>query len=379
MAKITYLLGAGASYYACPILEKQAEMMIRVANNEIGRLHLYCRDGSENTRLPNYTSIIDLNQHNENEYKILFYMGYFGEKAKEYGTIDTYARKLFLNNENIEYRLLKMSVSVFFDLWENFYHKHFFVFEENYFNKIDNRYKSLFSVLLDNNNGKISLNNDFKFITWNYDLQLEEAFRLFLGDNNSIKDFDFINSNYLKFKKDINSTNNDIFHLNGHRGFFREVLQNSEKEFSLNYAGNLDDYWKYLTNLYQATFTGNAKFDNYINYAWEHNLNDAFFQQISKILSETDVLVIIGYSFPAFNRKIDQFMLSKLNKNKVKKIIYQDPNAEEQLISNLFEYPQDFRKKIEIFNSDKSLKQFHLPNDYFIVQKSKGPSVSYVV
>lgn len=374
MAKITYLLGAGASYYACPILEKQAEMMIKLAYNEINRLGFDFDKNKESRIEFNFINQEYINNFPNNEYKILWHIGYFGVKAREYGTIDTYARKLYLNNELKEYKLLKMCVSVFFDLWENFYYKKL---KDTKYSKIDNRYKSLFSVLLDNENNKIKLNNDFKFITWNYDLQLEETFKLFLGNNN-VKDFDFIDTNFLKFRKDINSTNNDIFHLNGHRGFFKDVIGNSEKEFVLNNSEDIDDYWKYLNNLYSATISGIAKFDNYINYAWEHiSLNDSFFQKIANVLAETEVLVIIGYSFPAFNRKIDQFLFSNLNKEKIKKIIYQDPNASKDFIENILERPSFFSKKIIEITQEKDLKQFHLPNNFFITQKSIRTIYSY--
>ncbi len=197
MAKITYLLGAGASYNACPILENQAEMMIEVASKEISRLNIMrASDGvwmNYDFKDKKY-----LNISNKNEYQILWYIGYFGEKAKEFGTIDTYAKKLNLNQEWNEYKLLKMSVSIFFDLWENFYYQQFYISEGNYFNKIDNRYKSLFSVLLNENNGNIELNSDFKFLTWNYDLQLEETLNLFLRDKNDLHNVDKL----LKFKSD---------------------------------------------------------------------------------------------------------------------------------------------------------------------------------
>ncbi|MFP9097986.1 hypothetical protein ACLI09_02935 [Flavobacterium sp. RHBU_24] len=35
MAKITYYLGAGASFYSCPILNEQAEMMMALAQYEL--------------------------------------------------------------------------------------------------------------------------------------------------------------------------------------------------------------------------------------------------------------------------------------------------------------------------------------------------------
>lgn len=372
MTKITYLLGAGASYNACPILEKQAEMMVSVASAEITRL----RFNADNPVNIDFNNKTHLNNHPNSEYKILWYMGYFGIKAKEYNTIDTYAKKLYLNKEEEEeYKLLKMTVSIFFDLWENFYHKKFKLNNDEFYNKNDNRYKSLFSVLLDNENNTIKLNSNFKFITWNYDLQLEETFRLFVGDI-AKKDLDYIDLNNFKFKKDNKSINNDVFHLNGHRGYFKEILENNEKEVILNYSNNIDLYWDYLQNIFPSTFSNNVKFDYYINYAWEHDLNnDSFFKKIVDVLNETEILIIIGYSFPAFNRKIDQFLLSKLNTNKLKKIVYQDPNATEQMISNLFEKPLNLKNKIEIINNKKSMNQFHMPNDYFIIQKEnlKGP------
>ncbi len=41
MAKITYYLGAGASYHAYPILDKQAQMMIQLARMELQKTGSY--------------------------------------------------------------------------------------------------------------------------------------------------------------------------------------------------------------------------------------------------------------------------------------------------------------------------------------------------
>ena len=154
MAKIIYYLGAGASYYACPILERQAELMIEVANFEIKE---YTKKQNEvgELKFKEYNFIIDEknNLDDNNKLQILWHIGHYGKKAIEYNTIDTYARKLFLNNEFDELNLLKLSVSVFFDLFENFKDR----YRSLNFQSIDNRYKSLFSILLEKNSG-ISLN-----------------------------------------------------------------------------------------------------------------------------------------------------------------------------------------------------------------------------
>lgn len=372
MAKITYLLGAGASYNSCPILEKQAEMMLKVAETELIELTRK-DDGSGAIKSTIYNFSIEEKDTlpNDNQLKILWHIGYFGNKAKEYNTIDTYARKLFLNDEITELNLLKMSVSVFFDLWENFYESRYQNLSEVKYQKIDNRYKSTFSILLNKDNG-IKLNNNFKFISWNYDLQIESAFKMFL--KNEENDFNKINQ-YFKFKETQNDSDiNDIFHLNGHRGFFKDkTSKGEEKEFILKILNRFEDYWNNIDWLFESTEKGSANCNNFIKYAWEHNLNDNFFKKISNVMNETEVLIIIGYSFPAFNREIDQYLFSKILPNKIKKIVYQDPNGSVQLIENLFEVPNLLKNKIEVISEPKSLNQFHLPNDHFITQKKLGP------
>ncbi len=111
-----------------------------------------------------------------------------------------------------------------------------------------------------------------------------------------------------------------------------------------------------------------ANFNKYVKYAWEHDLNSDWFQQISTVMKETEILVVIGYSFPPFNREIDQELFSKLNPNKIKKIVYQDPSANKQIIKNLFKTPGSFENKIEIETGN--LNQFYLPNEHFITQKT---------
>ena len=373
MAKITYYLGAGASYNSCPILENQAEMMIKVAEFEI-RKYTTISNGSGGHKSNNYDFNLEekYKLEDDNQLQILWNIGYFGNKAKEYNTIDTYARKLFLNDETGELNLLKMSVSVFFDLWENFYEERYQNLSEKKYTKIDNRYKSIFSILLNKAENGIKLNNDFKFISWNYDLQIENAYKMFLKDETEI-DFNRVNENF-KFKDQKDSEINDVFHLNGHRGFFTEKKHTEHEEFILKISNNFKDYWEKIHCLYNSTLRGRANFNSFIKYAWEHvDLNDIFFNKISTVMNNTEVLIIIGYSFPAFNRKIDQFLFSKIDTNKIKKIIYQDPNGTIQLIENLFENPNVIKNKIEIISETKSLTQFYLPNDYFIEQKITNP------
>ena len=361
MAKITYYLGAGASYHSCPILEDQANLMVKLAESELkektstGYLELnYEFSDDEIKTLPN-----------DNRIKILWYIGYFGKKAQKFNTIDTYARKLELSGLFKDLNLLKMSVSIFFDLWENFYEEKFKFISDREFKPIDPRYISLFSILLNKNNNDIELNSSFKFITWNYDLQLESAFKSFLIEENV--HFEALNRS-LKFMEDDKGSQNDIFHLNGHRGFLSSNTTNTKQSYELNnYVQSYNDWWDNNNWLFNSTKRGHTKFHEFVKYAWEHDLKSEWFRRISNILSETEILVIIGYSFPPFNREIDQYLFSKLSPRKIKKIVYQDPNANKQLIENLFRNPVQFKDKIQI--EKDNMNQFHLPNEHFITQQ----------
>lgn len=357
MSKITYYLGAGASFHSCPILEDLSNSMFTLARTELNNFYkkVYNFNDSE---------LSEVIYSNDNRRIILWYIGYFGEKAKQFNTIDTYARKLYLTKKYTKLSLLKMSLSVFFDLWENFLESNF----NNLFKKyksLDLRYINLLSILLENNGSDIVISDSLKFITWNYDLQIESTFKLFLEQERMIS-FKELDSFYFKFKENnIDDSINNVFHLNGHRGF----ISHQENDDELRISEDYKKYWNDNDWIYNAVKRKQSNFNNYIKYSWEHNLNNNWYNKISKVLNETEILVIVGYSFPPFNRKIDQYLFSKLNSNKVKKIVYQDPKANKQIIKNLFTKPDLYFDKIEIIDQLDNMNQFYFPNEYFISQK----------
>ena len=95
--KITYLLGAGASFNAVPIWHQQGNTMEALGCT----LKSYYED---------FDSLLPIFKN----------MEHYGIKAREFGTIDIYARKLFLNNEFKELNNLKLALSLYLEIWENF-------------------------------------------------------------------------------------------------------------------------------------------------------------------------------------------------------------------------------------------------------------------
>lgn len=354
---VTYFTGTGASAGAIPIWNEQSTSMIRseyFLEKHTGDIPL----------IP----FLDSKDPNENPFKnsnpiaeILWEMRWLGFKAREFGTIDTYAKKLYLNDYNDGLQRLKAAIATYFTLWE---------FSKDYkmgpYASIDNRYVNLFSKILEKGKNKIEIPHRYSFITWNYDLQLERTFRMFLPDERPIA-LSQLNKEYLKFHNYAESTkqSNQVVHLNGfHGGYFSIKGDDTNKQQFHLYLDRLFDSPKKTINTNEILelfdyfirhqWQKRLSFENTISYAWERNEQSNERISIAKeIIAKTDVLVIIGYSFPVFNRTIDRELLN-MNDLRLKKIIVQDPFLDLDFFKTEFNVP----KEIEVRKQDHS--QFYV-------------------
>lgn len=342
---ITYLLGAGASYEACPIWKEQGEKMIELASSYL----------SENKKNFNNDKPEKLSE-SEN---ILWDIGYFGNKALEFGTIDTYAKKLNINGNDFELQRLKLAISIFFTLWESSNDK---IKKRNTkdsiedFKAIDPRYISLISSIIDNSNTyNPRIKDNIKIVTWNYDLQFERAFKSFCFNNLGWKDI----SKHLSFRVNENNNELNVCHLNGYNGFFY-TGNDKESDFLERTDSNkiydiLDKIGFTSTSIRRETI----KINDHINYAWEkNNLAEKTRNEAKNIFSKTDILVVIGYSFPPFNKEIDSLLFNELKGRKTE-IYYQDINASDDFLKIL---TKDLNCKIHLIKDKKD--HFYLPYDF---------------
>ncbi|MDA3781314.1 MAG: hypothetical protein PF487_13970 [Bacteroidales bacterium] len=342
MANITFFTGAGASYYACPIWKEQGKKMLQLAR-------IYFKDN-------------DLLFHQlepKQEYKelddgsyLIWYIGYFGAKANKYGTIDTYAKKLFLNkNMSNELQKLKLAVSIFFVIWQYIDDDNFKRKDDNeIFIDIDPRYIQLFAAILENNSNGLFLKPSINFVTWNYDLQLEETFKIF---DSTVQNLDNVSKN-IHFKQSQNEL--QICHLNGYAGYY--TYNNKECTFEMINKLSLDKILDELPNLYKSHKRKEITFDSHINYAWEtDNIeSEKIRNRAAEIFKETDILVIIGYSFPNFNKEIDKMLFNSLKSDVT--IYYQDPKASGDYLEHLVDKTN---MKIEYLQKKDF---FHLPYEF---------------
>ena len=99
------------------------------------------------------------------------------------------------------------------------------------------------------------------------------------------------------------------------------------------------------------------EFESQINFAWESDnpASQEALEEARKIFSKTDILVIIGYSFPTFNRSVDKDLFKLLPKHCM--IYYQAP---ENVVGELIE---KFKAICKVGNVHpvKNTDQFHIP------------------
>lgn len=68
-------------------------------------------------------------------------------------------------------------------------------------------------------------------------------------------------------------------------------------------------------------------FKTHLSFAWEYSPNNEKLKTIlAKNVEDTEIVVVIGYSFPFFNREMDRYIFSKMGK--LKKVYIQDINPE---------------------------------------------------
>lgn len=323
MAKrVTYLIGAGASANALPVVNGMNERMkmfydfLLEVNSDLEIV-----DRSEFKKLYDLLSVASLHQ-----------------------TIDTYAKKLWYKDDLINYNLLKRFLSCYlifeqtdkykednepkemiyneeklivrmFSKPEKFFENK--SIESNYKNskQKDERYDSFYAANLMKNKELMPYIN---IVSWNYDMQYELAYSDFWNDKLLI---DNIQKNIQVFPLDLNQKINreksSIIKING-TGNFKSSNENLlfdiinsaryEKDFLIN-------IFKVLFNL-EESLESEFKMSNQLKFAWEDD------EQVTKarnyaheVIRDSDAVVIIGYSFPTFNRDIDRILFSGFNKD----------------------------------------------------------------
>lgn len=355
MTDVVYLMGAGASFgkRAQDVLSHKVEIIkgdtksishISCANIlegmplvvEIPKRILYICDLIRNTdSTPNFTSII-LNDNSfveETKNLLIKDLMWLYDGAVKHATIDTFAKKLFLTGKSEEYNKLKKLLAIYFII-------------EQVINKPDSRYDTFLANILTPN---LEIPDRIKILTWNYDSQFEIAFNEYKSQINTPRDIGC----YSLHDNDL-TIQPSIFKINGTASFNN---WNSLANFRSNYKLN-----KTILDKIMYAYKEN---DSLLSFAWEtsNRKRDDLptIKTAVEHIKEASTLVVIGYTFPFFNRAIDKAIISSMDY--LNKIYIQDPKANEIMQNLDAVLPVHKKKPYEpvSINPITNCDQFYLP------------------
>jgi hypothetical protein len=350
-SELTYILGAGASYESIPI--------VKFFPNRFNSFH-------------NYLLSISSNPNVYEEIRNVFKEA--SEKAEEINTafkthqsFDTYFKKLFHTGEVGKISLAKKILNLYF-FWEHLskpspkpqeYEQDIFWKQST----VDKRYDALIAGLLKPKNGKAEPYCPINFITWNYDLNLFLSLKNYFAPDVTIGEF--LKTIESDKYENVWKINNKITVINMNGFFYTKTL--SDEKHLTNIRKEIYDM--ILNKLNKNYFSINYidKDAELIKFAWESELDPQ--NVVSEVVKEatkkiflSDNIVVIGYTFPLYNRLVD-FEYFNGSTLADKTIYIQDPNANELKDSLI----TDFNIRIDRTTGAKSSIKEFTKCDSFVV------------
>lgn len=326
--KITYILGAGASVGAFPLVKKGgkwerslAEILI-IVPAEIRKAH---------------PQLITENIHN-----ILEALKETGHQGINFGNIDSYAKYLYHTNKKEQ--LMKVKIALTF----------YFVYNQLFHSAAqdEKRYLNFITSMI---NSEHRFPENVKILSWNYDFLVQNASALFGEEkfsegqgvaHRSPAFLEYFPHCGYEFNLTHNQYVNDQFslvHLNGIAGFYIKKNKTGNNVFSsiFNDLGKNEHNARVDAEEVLSAFDREySNIPHLMTFAWETNcetkssLSNSY-EIAKKIIKDTTTLVVIGYSFPFYNREVDNMIFDEI-KPTLKKIYYQDPTIDGTFLDNRY-------------------------------------------
>lgn len=368
--RITYLLGAGASANCLPVVNEINTRLERIKQTIEG--FLQPQDNILISPKKFYEkSLIKKGAEIVNDVAWLLY------ELQNHYTIDTLARRFYLNSNRHQDLMRLKKILYFFFLYEQGI-KEGKIRQTKDKELPDMRYDNFISTLMSDEIDKLELPSNVNIITWNYDIQFELAYQVY-DDSEVYKIQEKLNV-FPDFNKTriYDESQFSIVHLNGIIYPIPE-WKKFENIVGLPHHKFDESYQKYLELICHNYSAISEDFLKRLNFSWEDsekymltdNSRNSCIDIAKKIISKTDVLIVIGYSFPQFNRAIDNEILSMLN-NSVESIYIQDtPERVDNLVR---EFNDSFSSTIRLnkgllenrVKAISSVNSFYIPSSLTI-------------
>jgi hypothetical protein len=337
---ISFLFGAGASCHALPIVD-QIPDAIEEFLSEIKDEKFLVSD-TEGFNFPNL-------KHSKRDFQEEMWrtLEWMKDGAKNHASIDTFAKKLLITDQYRELIKLKAGLTCFFIYLQTK-------------NNIDKRYDSFFAALINPSRQIYNLPDNLRVLSWNYDFQFEKAYSAYTKESN-------LGSNQSRLNispSHLRETEEDrfaIFKLNG-----TTDVHNIEWNIIENLHNSLNStidagFMEVLVNSYAGFTRYSNKYKPLLTFAWESDIiSNQVLESAIKSTKDTEILVVIGYSFPFFNRDIDRKIIGEM-KN-LKKVYFQAPGREAH---NYIDRFQAIRNDLHHSNliPIEDVNQFFLPHE----------------
>ena len=298
--RIVYLLGAGASAQTLPMvsqipkaLEEHHQWLWGYAREAKARQDMI--EGKPETErsklLGEYLMIID-------ELKT---------GSANHESIDTYAKKLYLRGKTIaadRTKLIEMKIGLAL----------FMAYLQAKKRTADKRYDGfLASLLTPTPGGTLTLPPDVLVLNWNYDQQLALSHAAYQHEGSLWGGVEQLGMRPLEMLAIRSHYPCRSVHLNGmfaYRADFDEIhplvdwTTNNEEDL-------LNSMMLFYARLRYSGKMGPGRL--LLRFAWEVNENTvAAFKLLDEVLATCEALVVIGYSFPFFNREIDREIVKRM-------------------------------------------------------------------
>ncbi|MCU0360022.1 MAG: hypothetical protein MUF75_04775 [Bacteroidia bacterium] len=333
MAKVTYIIGAGASANALPTNQNLPDSLEELANS-------LRADSSINTSFHAFRDSFCLD------------LEWLAKEGREYITVDTFASYCHIKDRE-SLQKLKFTLSLYFTI-QQFVRK-----------KTDNRYRNFLLKLVDS---RQLFPENIKILNWNYDTQFQIAASVIRQE-----DFTYVRTiskhtpplieYYHTLGGDFNvSARMDhieltMVHLNGIAGYYFYEQTQQLLNYNLGPEGIRD-----INDLFEKVNMDGTRKHPILSFAFEplsSGVNHYTRNRIpyaKKIVSDTEYLVVIGYSFPIDNFDFDCELFSAINSGNLKGIYYQDP------VLNVESMRTQFKIDESIFIKHIAKKDtFHIP------------------
>lgn len=329
---LVYYIGAGASAQSLPLVSNTPKRMRKLATE------LRTEDFRNRVEEPQRQTLEKLAERLE----------CLAERADSCPSIDVLARLHYLRDEQTELRELKTTLSAFFMLEEGR-------------RPADPRYGHFFAYMADRDaHNTLAMPTDVRVISWNYDRQFEKSFAEFTPESN--RDEKRAAGRRLQavppcLPGECDLRAFSILKLNGAAGTHESPSTNSQTTHNPDLYALFSDLDRSLS--LALSFCKNVALedlDPHIQFAWEDDTRRSDILKLVDRFAPVRTVVVIGYSFPQFNRDLDQRLFNALRPSEVFLQVAGDNGVKDRIVG--LGVDRDTIKIIEDQN------QFFIPPTY---------------